>query len=183
MSYRSIKSNNYYRTVYLSTNTDFGSNYAVITGGTWSNGVNTGGTISAGFPLDNTVESWNGITWDTTNKYLLIPVRGLYYISCSWNITNNSNTTSDNPIFIGFTVTSGTTHTPYQKVANPENFGTNVKESFSISQMIEFQANDQVRASINDVGTTMTVIGPTSGTANPRGATFISVALVIPFSG
>lgn len=181
MSYKSLKTNNYYRTQYLSSNTNFNSNYASITGGTWSSGVNTGGTVGDGFPLDS-VDISNGITWNSTNKYLTAPVKGLYYISCAWNVTNDGSGPSDNPIFIGFTVTSGTTHTPYQQVANPENFGTTLKACFALSQMIELQANDQIRASIDDVGTTMTAIGPGSGTANPRGATFISMALIFPFS-
>ena len=188
MSYQSLKANNYYLTVCASGNIDIGSssNTAVITGGTWSNGVNSGGSITSGFRYNKAVIPSSNLSLDASNT-ILIPVRGLYCVSCSWNMTNDDSPTSNNPIFVGFTISNGngagSTHTPYLQVANPESYSSELKGCWSITQMLELQQNDRIRGTINGVGTNLVVIGLPQTNRDGRGSSFISVALIAPFSG
>lgn len=184
MSYQSLKANNYYLTVYKSGGT-FSSNYGTISGGTTTNGVNSGGTIAAGVPYENTISPNSNLTFDSTGKYISIPVRGLYYVGCCYNLTNNDSSTSNNLIYIGFTVSNSaeSTHTGYTLTANPEAYSYTLKNCWNNSQILELQAGDRVRGTISDVSTTMSFSVSSSNGSDGRGSTYLSVALIAPFSG
>lgn len=175
MSYQSLKANNYYITMYrgASFNTG-GSNYAVI----------SGSTITNGFPYDLSMN--NNMLFNFTGNFISIPVRGLYLISCGLNSTNNDTNAGDDTIAVGFTISNSadTSHTYYHQSTNPEYHASGFKLCNCIVQMMELQVGDRIRGSVSGSGTSINFTGTgTTAIVNGRGCNYLSVALIAPFSG
>lgn len=174
MSYQSLKASNYYLTMYKGANFSTSSNYASI----------SGSTITSGFPYDFSMN--NNMSFDFTGRYISIPVRGLYIVSCGFNSTNNDGNAGDDTIAVGFTISNSadTSHAYYHQNANPEYHADAFKISNSIVQILELQAGDRIRGSVIGCATTIYYSGTGSAHIdNGRACNYISVALIAPFSG
>jgi hypothetical protein len=175
MSYLSLKANNYYITIHRGANFNSSTNYAVI----------TGATITNGFPYDTSVNSSN-MTYSSIDRFIPITVRGLYIVSCGFNIANNDNTNGDDTIAVGFTISNSadSIHTYYHQSSNAEYHADGFKVSNSIVQIIELQVGDKIRGTVTGCATTINFIGTASAhIVDSRACNYISVALIAPFSG
>lgn len=169
MSYRSLRTNHYWYHISRSAAlTNDSINYATI----------NGTAITAGFPYD-WEHSSNGITWNSTKNGMIVPVAGLYMINVGFNIFNNNNTSGDDTINVGFTVSNAAddSHSYFTQPYNPEYFASGFKSSVHAGICRELSAGQIIRGCVFASETTITY----ATTDNGRVCNYLSIALISRF--
>jgi hypothetical protein len=178
MSYKTTSTIHPFIHVFLNTSLTTTQNYGVpadaTSGSTYPATVTTG-NINIGFPFDSVDSSGGNMLYDNTTKAITIPISGLYIVNYGYATENNSNDTSiDNQLY-GVTHSRGTTYKFYLQLCNTERFQLDMKNSTCSSFVVNLNASDTIRGTIKDADDSRVI-------TNGLGATYISIALIAPFS-
>lgn len=160
MSYVATTTSQPYFFIKLSANTNISSSY---------------GTTSAtnGFNFDISLINVGNITWSTSTYAANIPVKGLYLVSYSYDVTNQNTDTGNIFIDVGISLTRNTSVTAYSETTNPEITDDGVYYNVSNTVVISCEVDDKIKGYINKTDSTVQTVLANSS---------MSIVLIAPFS-
>jgi hypothetical protein len=106
-------------------------------------------TSENGFPFDSTAISGGNLVWSTTNYTATIKTKGLYLVSYTYTVKNNTNDAlKTSEINVGFNLVSGSTNKIYYSITNPEYSVNNIRYTVSKTVYISCEIDDIIKGYI-----------------------------------
>ena len=145
-----------------------------ITSNVTINTTSYGVDAADGFPFNSTAITGGDLTWNSTSYIATIKTKGLYLVSYSYSLFNNSTGGNDEETYVGVNHTRGTTYTYYYQFTNPEY--TNGDRTYNVGSAIVINCN------VDDIIKGCVYKATTNAAQIIHDGASLSIALIAPFS-